>query len=130
MRNLRKYEAYLALCMCIPVCATKNACKQQTHHHVSPPTFGVDILFLLLYSNLYKGIRSFVLVPWMQHQCFVHCQNWEIQNFRAAYRNQKQDSIDKVGLTYLQILSFVEVTSLVFIIHKPCSSRKSQKLVS
>ena len=43
----------------------------QTHHHVSPPTFGVDILLLLLYSNIYKGIRSFVLVPWMQRQCPV-----------------------------------------------------------
>ena len=42
----------------------------QTHHHVSPPTFGVDIL-LLLYSYIYKGIRSFVLVPWMQRQCPV-----------------------------------------------------------
>ena len=43
----------------------------QTHHHVSPPTFGVDILLLLLYSNIYKGIRSFVLVPWMHRQCPV-----------------------------------------------------------
>ena len=43
----------------------------QTHHHVSPPTFGVDILLLKLYSNIYKGIRSFVLVPWMQRQCPV-----------------------------------------------------------
>ena len=44
--------------MCIPVCATKKCL--QMHHHVSPPTFGVDILLLLLYSNIYKGLRSFV----------------------------------------------------------------------
>ena len=30
----------------------------QTHHHVSPPTFGVDILLLLLYSNIYKRLKK------------------------------------------------------------------------
>ena len=38
----------------------------------SPPTFSVDILFLLLHSNLYEGLRSFVLVLWMQRQCPVN----------------------------------------------------------
>ena len=55
------------------VCVSQYAPQKclQTHHHVSPPTFGVDILILLLYSNIYKGIGSFVLVPWMQRQCPV-----------------------------------------------------------
>ena len=52
------------------VCVSQYAPQKclQTHHHVSPPTFGVDILLLLLYRNIYKGIRSLVLVPWMQRQ--------------------------------------------------------------
>ena len=39
--------------------------------NTNPPTFGVEILFYLTYSNIYKGIRSFELVLWMQHQCPV-----------------------------------------------------------
>ena len=36
-----------------------------------PTHFLVDILFLLLYSIIYKGLRGFVLVLWMQRQCPV-----------------------------------------------------------
>ena len=47
----------------------------------------INYYILLLYSNLSKGTRSFVLVPWMQQQCPVvratkvslykpfHCRN-------------------------------------------------------
>ena len=57
----------------------------QMHHHVSPPTFGVDILLLLLYSNIYKGLRSFVLVLWMQRQCPVFQTKSSGQNFEIYF---------------------------------------------
>ena len=59
----------------------------QMHHHVSPPTFGVDILLLLLYSNIYTGLRSFVLVLWMQRQCPVVLGfNGPLRQYFSLYR--------------------------------------------
>ena len=45
------------------------------------------ILLLLLYSNIYKGLRSFVLVLWMQRQCPVNQQRkpW-MKSFYDRYK--------------------------------------------
>ena len=69
----------------------KNACKRIIR---SPPIFGVEILFRLLhvYSKLYKGIKSFELVPWMQRQCSVGMLNvYELMaNIRMALKIQNK----------------------------------------
>lgn len=57
--------------MLVPVTQYVPQTCLQRHHHVSPPTFGAEVLFLLSYSNLYEGLRSFVFVPWIQRQCPV-----------------------------------------------------------
>ena len=55
--------------MCIPVCATKNVCKRTT---MSPHPLPALTSFFFYYIVIYiKGLRSFVLVLWMQRQCPV-----------------------------------------------------------
>ena len=36
-----------------------------------PPTLRIEFLLLILYGNLYMGLRNFVLVHWMKRVCPV-----------------------------------------------------------
>ena len=62
-----------------------------------PTTFGVDILLLLLYSNKYKGIKSFVLVPWMQRQCpvdKVKTERWDKAEMKSRVGVEKNPAME------------------------------------
>ena len=68
--RISSFSTHLMQCWYVYLSMRHKKCLQ-THHHVSAPTFVVDILLFLLYSNIYKGIRRFVFVSWMQRQCPV-----------------------------------------------------------
>ena len=68
--RIKSFSSHLMQCWYVYPSMRHKKCLQ-THQHVSPPTFGVDILLILLYSIIYKGLRSFGLVLWMQSQCPV-----------------------------------------------------------
>ena len=55
------------------VCVTSTSFQRYVSHRTLTVIHGTNTKLLSLYidyySNLYKGIRSFVLVPWVQRQC-------------------------------------------------------------
>ena len=58
-------------------------------------------LYIDYYSNLYKGIRSFVLVPWMQRQCPMAQDSGK----RFITASHVQEGVSSNSLQYLLLLT-------------------------